>query len=131
MIGAASSALPVLAVGGRVSCLGSGRSSRGATAAGMGHLVCMDDNPAELALSAYSLRLWREVTGGCRKRVPGAAATLWLADKRMKWALPNKSGRGWRSRVNCGTVDGGAKRIAAVEPMLRHGLAGGLRGAGR
>uniref|UniRef100_UPI0011E7CD37 FAD-dependent oxidoreductase n=1 Tax=Serratia marcescens TaxID=615 RepID=UPI0011E7CD37 len=25
----------------------------GATAAGMGHLVCMDDNPAELALSAY------------------------------------------------------------------------------
>ncbi|MBF4190255.1 type VI secretion system contractile sheath large subunit, partial [Serratia ureilytica] len=51
----------------------------GATAAGMGHLVCMDDNPAELALSAYSLRLWREVTG----RMPQACAwrgcgTLWL-----------------------------------------------------
>ena len=27
----------------------------GATAAGMGHLVCMDDDPAELALSAWSL----------------------------------------------------------------------------
>ncbi|MDU3935549.1 MAG: FAD-dependent oxidoreductase, partial [Serratia liquefaciens] len=33
----------------------------GATAAGMGHLVCMDDNPAELALSAYSLQLWRSL----------------------------------------------------------------------
>jgi len=34
----------------------------GATAAGMGHLVVMDDNPAELALTRYSLQLWREFT---------------------------------------------------------------------
>ncbi|HBP34555.1 MAG TPA: hypothetical protein DD675_12645, partial [Raoultella ornithinolytica] len=34
----------------------------GATAAGMGHLVCMDDDPAELALSAWSLACWRTLT---------------------------------------------------------------------
>ena len=32
-----------------------------ATAAGMGHLVVLDDNPAELALGEYSVRLWREL----------------------------------------------------------------------
>ncbi|WP_049288642.1 NAD(P)/FAD-dependent oxidoreductase, partial [Pseudomonas aeruginosa] len=31
----------------------------GATAVGMGHLVAMDDNPAELALSDYSIQAWR------------------------------------------------------------------------
>ena len=31
----------------------------GATAAGMGHLLVLDDNPAELALSQYSLQRWR------------------------------------------------------------------------
>ncbi|HVH36805.1 MAG TPA: FAD-dependent oxidoreductase, partial [Tahibacter sp.] len=30
----------------------------GATGAGMGHLVHMDDNPAELALSRHSLMQW-------------------------------------------------------------------------
>jgi len=31
-----------------------------ATAAGMGHLLVLDDNPAELALSQYSVQRWRE-----------------------------------------------------------------------
>lgn len=30
----------------------------GATAAGMGHLVVMDDSPAQLALTSRSLELW-------------------------------------------------------------------------
>ncbi|HGY5804032.1 TPA: NAD(P)/FAD-dependent oxidoreductase, partial [Serratia marcescens] len=72
--------------GYRVSVVDDRRA--GATAAGMGHLVCMDDNPAELALSAYSLRLWREVTGcmpqACAWRGCG---TLWLADKVDEMAI--------------------------------------------
>ena len=53
----------------------------GATAAGMGHLVCMDDDPAELALSAWSLARWRAIT----PRMPATCAwrgcgTLWLAE---------------------------------------------------
>lgn len=52
----------------------------GATAAGMGHLVAMDDNAAELALTHYSIGLWRALRDampeGCAYRNCG---TLWLA----------------------------------------------------
>ncbi|WP_258395235.1 NAD(P)/FAD-dependent oxidoreductase, partial [Burkholderia multivorans] len=55
-------------------------ASGGATGAGMGHLVAMDDNAAELALSHYSIELWRALSGempdGCAYRNCG---TLWLA----------------------------------------------------
>ena len=34
----------------------------GATAAGMGHIVVMDDSPAQLALTAYSQKLWHELS---------------------------------------------------------------------
>lgn len=52
----------------------------GATAAGMGHIVAMDDSPAQLALTGYSQRLWRELA----PRLPSDAefdpcGTLWLA----------------------------------------------------
>ena len=33
----------------------------GATAAGMGHIVVMDDSVAQFALTRYSQRLWREL----------------------------------------------------------------------
>ncbi len=99
----------------------------GATAAGMGHLVCMDDNPAELALSAYSLRLWREVTG----RMPQACAwrgcgTLWLAEQANEMAIAEQK----RARLAEQDVAAElltAEQVAAMEPMLRQGLAGGLR----
>lgn len=52
----------------------------GATAAGMGHIVAMDDSPAQLALTSYSQRLWRELA----PQLPGnvefdMAGTLWIA----------------------------------------------------
>ena len=34
----------------------------GATAAGMGHLVVMDDSEAQFALTRYSRDLWRELS---------------------------------------------------------------------
>ena len=111
--------------GYRVSVVDDRRA--GATAAGMGHLVCMDDNPAELALSAYSLRLWREVTG----RMPQACAwrgcgTLWLADKADEMAIAEQK-RARLAEQGVGAELLTAEQIAAMEPMLRHGLAGGLR----
>ncbi|AWC79857.1 TPA: FAD-dependent oxidoreductase [Serratia marcescens] len=99
----------------------------GATAASMGHLVCMDDNPAELALSAYSLRLWREVTG----RMPQACAwrgcgTLWLAEQANEMAIAEqKRARLAEQGVAAELLT--AEQVAAMEPMLRQGLAGGLR----
>src|SRR5476649_1339049 len=62
IIGAAC-AEALAARGLRVTVIEQETVGSGATAAGMGHLVVMDDNAAELALSAYSLRLWKELVG--------------------------------------------------------------------
>ena len=57
----------------RVAVIEHDTAGGGATAAGMGHLVVMDDNLAELALTSYSLALWRELVeigrASCRERV--------------------------------------------------------------
>src|SRR5258708_32189942 len=52
----------------------------GATAAGMGHLVVMDDSEAQFALTDYSQRLWRELSN----EIPGdteyvECGTIWVA----------------------------------------------------
>ncbi|ANS42289.1 NAD(P)/FAD-dependent oxidoreductase [Serratia inhibens] len=99
----------------------------GATAAGMGHLVCMDDNPAELALSAYSLQLWRDVVD----RMPESCAwrgcgTLWLAEREDEMAIAELK---LRRMAEYGVLSEtlGAEQVTRLEPMLRPGLAGGLR----
>lgn len=99
----------------------------GATAAGMGHLVCMDDNPAELALSAYSLQLWRSLV----ERMPESCAwrgcgTLWLAERDDEMAIAEgKLQRMAEYGVTSEALN--AAQVIALEPMLRPGLAGGLR----
>ena len=55
----------------------------GATNAGMGHLVVMDDNPAELALSQSSLDLWHQWGPRMTADQPACqftnCGTLWVA----------------------------------------------------
>jgi glycine/D-amino acid oxidase-like deaminating enzyme len=99
----------------------------GATAAGMGHLVCMDDNPAELALSAYSLQLWRSLV----TRLPESCAwrgcgTLWLAERDDEMAIAEGKLRRM-SEYGVTSQALNAAQVTALEPMLRSGLAGGLR----
>lgn len=99
----------------------------GATAAGMGHLVCMDDNPAELALSAYSLQLWRSLVA----RMPENCAwrgcgTLWLAERDDEMAIAEAKLRRMAEYGVTGEMQSAAQ-VAGLEPMLRPGLAGGLR----
>ncbi|CAI0712109.1 NAD(P)/FAD-dependent oxidoreductase [Serratia entomophila] len=99
----------------------------GATAAGMGHLVCMDDNPAELALSAYSLQLWRGVT----ERMPAHCAwrgcgTLWLAERPEEMAVAALK-RARLAEYGVAAEALSSAQVAEREPMLRTGLAGGLQ----
>jgi glycine/D-amino acid oxidase-like deaminating enzyme len=102
----------------------------GATQAGMGHLVCIDDNPAELALSGYSLGLWREVAD----RLPDDCAwrgcgTLWLADNADEMAAATEKQRRL-SHSHLASELLTASQVAQLEPALRTGLAGGLRVTG-
>jgi glycine/D-amino acid oxidase-like deaminating enzyme len=102
----------------------------GATAVGMGHLVAMDDNPAELALSRYSIELWRQwapqLDAGCAYRNCG---TLWLAANREELlAAEHKRETLSAQGIACQMLDVGALRQA--EPMLRKGLLGALKVSG-
>ncbi len=99
----------------------------GATHAGMGHLVVMDDNPAELALSSASLGIWREwltrMDSSCGYSHCG---TLWIAaDEEEMQAAADKQKRLQAAGIGCALID--AHALAQLEPALRHGLAGALQ----
>jgi glycine/D-amino acid oxidase-like deaminating enzyme len=102
----------------------------GATAAGMGHLVAMDDNPAELALSRYSIELWQQwapqLAADCAYSNCG---TLWLATNQDELQAAEHKGATLRAQgIACQLLD--AERLHQAEPMLRRGLSGALKVAG-
>lgn len=98
----------------------------GATAAGMGHIVVMDDSESQFALTRYSQRLWRELVAQLPPDVEYQnAGTIWVAadDEQMGEVHRKHEFYGARG-VSTEIVDG--KTLAAAEPNLRDGLAGGL-----
>jgi glycine/D-amino acid oxidase-like deaminating enzyme len=112
--------------GHQVTVIDRGPPGGGATAAGMGHIVVMDDSPAQIALTAYSQRLWDEraatlPTTGERM----VCGTLWIAadDEEMAEVERKRS-----VYADCGirsdVID--SSSLYAAEPNLRSGLAGGL-----
>jgi len=101
----------------------------GTTAAGMGHLVVMDDNPAELALSSYSLELWRALVTDdvslSSKHEYSQCGTIWVAadDEEME-AARAKLAILQAHDIAADLVS--AAQLHQLEPQLRAGLAGGL-----
>ena len=99
----------------------------GATAAGMGHLVVMDDSEAQFALTRYSQQLWDEISDRLPREVEhDACGTIWIAadDDEMAEALRKQKfyvERGVQTEI----LD--AQSLAEAEPNLRQGLIGGLR----
>lgn len=97
----------------------------GATAAGMGHIVAMDDSPAQLALTSYSQRLWHQRARDLPDDVEfEACGTLWVAaDEEEMQEVRRKqdiyASAGIRSEVLS------AAGLAQEEPHLRP-LAGAL-----
>ncbi len=98
----------------------------GATAAGMGHLVVMDDSPAQLALTHYSRSVWSELMA----ELPGsveyeACGTIWVAaDEEEMAEVHNKSRICAAAGVQASVL--GPAELSKAEPHLRGGLAGGL-----
>lgn len=98
----------------------------GATAAGMGHLVVMDDSAAELALSAWSLELWREfVAGQPGRHEYSQCGTIWVAADDEEMAAARVKAQTMAAHgLPCRMLD--ALELYEREPQLRPGLAGGL-----
>lgn len=99
----------------------------GATAAAMGHLVAMDDSPAQLALTRRSRDLWTalapELPRACEDDPCG---TLWVAADEEELRLVAPRAAAYRAAgVEAELLD--ARALAAAEPCLRPGLAGGMR----
>ena len=99
----------------------------GATAAGMGHLVVMDDSDAQFTLTRFSQQLWDELA----PRLPADAeyvktGTLWVAADDEEMAAVRQKHDYYQARgVLTEILDGSA--VAAAEPNLRPCHAGGLR----
>ena len=98
----------------------------GASAAGMGHIVVMDDSEAQFALTLYSQRLWQELKPELPDTVEyEQCGTVWVAaDTEEMEAVSHKSGYYARRGVSTQVID--ARRLKELEPNLRNGLAGGL-----
>lgn len=98
----------------------------GATAAGMGHIVVMDDSDAQFALTHYSQQLWQEVAPELPRDVEyEECGTLWVAADDEEMDEVRRKVRFYQSRgVAVEVLD--AESLAEAEPNLRPGLAGAL-----
>jgi glycine/D-amino acid oxidase-like deaminating enzyme len=98
----------------------------GATAAGMGHIVVMDDSPAQIALTNYSRTLWMERAHELPPDVEYVAAgTLWVAADEEEMAEVRRKLEVYRS-IGVRAEVLGELEIAEAEPHLRPRLAGAL-----
>lgn len=129
IVGAACAAACV-GEGLRVAIVEARMIGGGATAAGMGHLVVMDDSEPQFALTRYSQLLWAEVKDELPAEVEyDACGTIWVAadDDEMQEAARKERFYSERG-VEVEILD--AQSLAEAEPNLRPGLPGGLRVTG-
>ena len=98
----------------------------GATAAGMGHIVVMDDSDAQFALTRYSQQLWREL----RSELPDdveyvECGTIWVASNEEELEEVHRKQACYAERgVPVEVLSAG--ELEKIEPNLRKGMAGGL-----
>jgi glycine/D-amino acid oxidase-like deaminating enzyme len=98
----------------------------GATAAGMGHVVVMDDSEAQFALTRYSQQLWQQL----RPELPADAeyeqcGTIWIATDEEEMAEVRRKREYYSQRhVPVEVLD--SLGLEQAEPHVRKGMAGGL-----
>jgi glycine/D-amino acid oxidase-like deaminating enzyme len=98
----------------------------GATAAGMGHIVVMDDSPAQLDLTRYSRTLWQQLIPTLPDAVEyQTSGTLWIAADEEELAEVHAK-QSTYAAVGVRAEILNQAEVAAEEPKLKPGLAGGL-----
>jgi len=98
----------------------------GATGAAMGHVVVMDDSPAQFALTTWSQSLWAalapELPASVEYYLPG---TLWIAaDEEEMIEVRRKLESYTAGGISCELLD--SQSLSEAEPNLRRPLTGGL-----
>lgn len=98
----------------------------GATAAGMGHIVVMDDSDAQFALTRYSQQLWQELKPELPEDVEyEQCGTIWVAADEEEMAEVSRKHECYgKQGVPTEVLD--SQRLKHLEPNLRDGMAGGL-----
>jgi len=126
IVGAACAA-ECAAAGLKTLTLDRGMVGGGTTAAGMGHIVVMDDSEAQFALTEYSRRLWLQLRDQLSAEVEyELCGTLWVAADDEEMAEARRKEKYYterKARVEMLDSEG----VRRAEPNLRPGLAGGLR----
>lgn len=125
IVGAACAA-ELAAQGMTVEVIDASGIGGGATAAGMGHIVVMNDSPAELALSRYSRELWLALGPSLRAADAfSRCGTLWVAADAEEWdAARGLQGAFASQDVEAELLDSATLR--ECEPALAAPMAGGL-----
>ncbi|MBV8630808.1 MAG: FAD-binding oxidoreductase [Silvibacterium sp.] len=125
IVGAAC-ALEFAQEGLRVAVIERDTVAGGATGAAMGHIVVMDDSPAQFALTTFAQSLWSELAPA----LPASAeyyrpGTIWIASDDSEMAEVRRKYDAFTSTgIPCQLLDSAA--LAEVEPNLRRPLPGGL-----
>jgi glycine/D-amino acid oxidase-like deaminating enzyme len=125
IVGAAC-ALELAKEGLRVSVVDGGFIGGGATGAGMGHIVVMDDSEAQFALTRYSQMLWDDLESEAPPNVEfDRCGTIWVAaDEEEMTEVRRKFSYYGERGVQSEILD--AQALREAEPNLRRPLAGGL-----
>ena len=98
----------------------------GATAAGMGHIVAMDDSEAQFRLARFSQELWQglapQLPADCEYRECG---TLWVAANDQEMSEVQRKHREYANHSVASEVLDSCQ-LSQAEPHLRSSLAGAL-----
>jgi glycine/D-amino acid oxidase-like deaminating enzyme len=98
----------------------------GATAAGMGHIVVMDDSEAQFALTRASQILWRQLAPELPLNAEyETSGTLWVAADEEEMAEANRK-HGYYAARDVPSHVLNARELVDREPNLRAELAGAL-----
>lgn len=126
MVGAWT-ALGLAERGLRVTVVDGGVPGGGSTGAAMGHLVVMDDSPAQLALCRHAMTRWRAIAPDLPASAEfDPAGTLWLAATDAELAEARRK-QGIYAAVGVRTEVLDAAELLEAEPLVAPGLAGALR----
>ena len=126
IVGAAC-AVALQEAGMTVALVDAGSPGAGVTAAGMGHLVALDESAAELDLCLLSLGLWRDFFAAH----PGVGqahhcGTLWVAENEHQLTEAHQRAERLAAR-GCEAEPVAAAALHGLEPALRAGLCGAVR----